>query len=57
MMEGRTCLMIAHRLETLKQCDRIMVFDHGELVEEGSLSELITQGSYFYQLHNAQSIH
>lgn len=57
MMQGRTCLMIAHRLETLKQCDRILVFNQGELVEEGRLSELMTQGHYFYQLHNAQSVH
>ena len=57
MMEGRTCLMIAHRLETLKQCDRILVFNKGELVEQGPLSDLIAQGNYFYRLHNAQSVH
>lgn len=57
MMDGRTCLMIAHRLETLKQCDRILVFNQGELVEQGSLPELIAQGNYFYRLHNAQSVH
>jgi ATP-binding cassette subfamily B multidrug efflux pump len=57
MMEGRTCLMIAHRLETLKQCDRILVFNEGSLVEEGMLSELLSQGNYFYKLHNAQSVH
>lgn len=57
MMKGRTCLMIAHRLETLKQCDRILVFNEGQLVEEGPLSELLTQGNYFYRLHNAQSVH
>ena len=57
MMNGRTCLMIAHRLETLKQCDRILVFNHGALVEEGRLSELMNQGNFFYKLHNAQAIH
>ncbi len=57
MMKGRTCLMIAHRLETLKQCDRILVFNQGQLVEDGPLSELLTQGNYFYRLHNAQSVH
>jgi len=57
MMDGRTCLMIAHRLETLKQCDRILVFNQGALVEEGSLSELMTQGNYFYKLHHAQAVH
>lgn len=57
MMSGRTCLMIAHRLETLKQCDRILVFNQGQLVEEGSLSDLLAQGSYFYRLHSAQAVH
>lgn len=57
MMKGRTCLMIAHRLETLKQCDRILVFNEGAIVEEGSLSELLSQGNYFFRLHNAQSVH
>ncbi|MEA9358147.1 ABC transporter ATP-binding protein [Bacteriovorax sp. PP10] len=57
MMDGRTCLMIAHRLETLKQCDRILVFNQGALVEEGPLSELLSQGNYFYKLHHAQAVH
>lgn len=57
MMEGRTCLMIAHRLETLKQCDRVFVFNEGVLVEEGSPAELLSEGNYFYRLHNAQSVH
>jgi ATP-binding cassette subfamily B multidrug efflux pump len=57
MMDGRTCLMIAHRLETLKQCDRILVFNEGVLVEEGTLSELLSNGNYFYRLHSAQAVH
>jgi ABC-type multidrug transport system fused ATPase/permease subunit len=57
MMANRTCLIIAHRLETLKQCDRVLVFNQGELVEEGSLEKLMGQENYFYRLHNAQSIH
>lgn len=57
MMANRTCLIIAHRLETLKQCDRIFVFNQGQLVEEGPLADLLTQGNYFYKLHHAQSVH
>lgn len=57
MMTNRTCLIIAHRLETLKQCDRIFVFNQGELVEQGALEELLLQGNYFYKLHHAQSVH
>ncbi len=57
MMTNRTCLIIAHRLDTLKQCDRVFVFNQGELVEEGPLSQLISEGNYFYKLHHAQSVH
>ncbi len=57
VMNGRTCLIIAHRLDTLKECDRIFVFNDGELVETGSLTDLINQEKYFYKLHYAQEIH
>jgi len=57
IMAGRTCLIIAHRLDTLKECDRIFVFNQGQLVESGSLPELIDQEDYFYKLHFAQEIH
>ena len=57
MMANRTCLIIAHRLETLKQCDRVFVFNQGQLVEEGSLDNLLSEGNYFYKLHHAQSVH
>ncbi|MGZ3790076.1 MAG: ABC transporter ATP-binding protein [Bacteriovorax sp.] len=57
MMTNRTCLIIAHRLDTLKQCDRVFVFSQGELVEEGPLVQLLNEGNYFYRLHHAQSVH
>jgi ABC-type multidrug transport system fused ATPase/permease subunit len=57
MMKDRTCLIIAHRLDTLKECDRIFVFNQGELVEEGHLDYLIESKNFFYNLHHAQSIH
>lgn len=57
IMNGRTCLIIAHRLETLKQCDRILVFNDGQLVEDGTLGDLIGQEKYFYHLHTAQLTH
>lgn len=57
MMKKRTCLIIAHRLETLKQCDRVFVFNQGELVEEGALDELLIKRNFFYKLHHAQSVH
>lgn len=57
MMNNRTCLIIAHRLDTLKACDRVFVFSHGELVEEGPLQQLLSEGNYFYRLHHAQNVH
>lgn len=52
IMQGRTCLMIAHRLETLRNTDRVFVFNQGELVEHGSIEKLMAQQGYFYQLQN-----
>lgn len=56
MMKNRTCLIIAHRLDTLKSCDRIFVFHDGELVEVGSLTQLLEKKEYFYKLQHAQDI-
>jgi ATP-binding cassette subfamily B multidrug efflux pump len=50
VMDGRTCFMIAHRLDTLRNCDRIMVFRDGRLIEDGSNEELLATSSYFKQL-------
>ncbi len=56
MMNNRTCLMIAHRLDTLKNCDRIFVFHQGQIVESGSLDELLEKKEFFYHLHHAQEL-
>ena len=51
--KGRTQIVIAHRLSTVKNADRIIVLRNGEVVEEGNHAELITQHGYYYQLiHN-----
>lgn len=51
--KGRTQIVIAHRLSTVKNADRIIVLRNGEVVEEGNHAELIAQHSYYYQLiHN-----
>ncbi|RYI22151.1 MAG: ATP-binding cassette domain-containing protein, partial [Acetobacteraceae bacterium] len=51
---GRTTLVIAHRLSTVKGADRILVLDHGRLVEEGTHDSLIARNGIYAQLHEAQ---
>ncbi|HYG35120.1 MAG TPA: ABC transporter ATP-binding protein, partial [Clostridia bacterium] len=54
LMVGRTTLMIAHRLSTLHNADRILVLNQGQLVEQGTHEELIRGGVLFKQLYDAQ---
>jgi ATP-binding cassette, subfamily B, bacterial MsbA len=52
--EGRTLLIVAHRLSTIRSADQILVFKDGEIVERGRWEELIDQGGEFARLHDAQ---
>jgi ATP-binding cassette subfamily B protein len=54
IMEGRTTLVIAHRLATVIRADRILVFDHGQLVEEGTHQTLIGRGGVYARLAELQ---
>ncbi|MES2360204.1 MAG: ABC transporter transmembrane domain-containing protein [Pseudomonadota bacterium] len=49
-MRNRTTLVIAHRLATVQQADRILVLDHGKLVEQGTHTELVNQGGVYARL-------
>mmetsp|Transcript_4887 Transcript_4887/g.3481 ORF Transcript_4887/g.3481 Transcript_4887/m.3481 type:complete len:111 (-) Transcript_4887:10-342(-) len=50
-MEGRTSIVIAHRLSTIQNCDWIFVLNNGELVEQGTFTELDKNtNSYFFKL-------
>ncbi len=49
-MKGRTTLVIAHRLATVQQADRILVLDHGMLVEQGTHAELVARGGVYARL-------
>ena len=49
-MQGRTTLVIAHRLATVKRADAIWVFDHGRLVERGTHADLVQQGGLYARL-------
>lgn len=54
MMAGRTSIIIAHRLSTIQNADKILVLDHGKIVEEGNHNELINKKGYYNQLHAMQ---
>ena len=53
LMKGRTVLVIAHRLTTVQNADKIVVMDKGRIVEMGSSAELIQKKGYYYRLINA----
>ena len=55
VMPGRTTLVIAHRLATVRSCDRILVLDHGRIVQDGSYDELCDREGLFQQLLHARS--
>ena len=50
LMEGRTTLVIAHRLATVRKADRIVVMDHGRIVEEGKHAKLSAAGGLYARL-------
>ncbi|MEM7166953.1 MAG: ATP-binding cassette domain-containing protein, partial [Planctomycetota bacterium] len=54
LVEGRTSVIIAHRLSTIRSADRILVFHHGELREQGRHRELIDQGGIYARLYQLQ---
>jgi len=57
IMRDRTAIVIAHRLSTVKHADRIIVMDHGRILEEGTHEELLARGGYYAELYNAYFRH
>lgn len=54
LIKGKTVLIVAHRFSTIKKCERILVFEAGELVDQGSHEELMTHSPLYKQLYERQ---
>jgi ATP-binding cassette subfamily B protein len=54
LMQGRTSFVIAHRLSTVRNADKILVLQDGRITESGTHDELLALGGFYHQLHQAQ---
>ena len=54
MMQGRTSFIVAHRLSTIKNADVILVMKDGDIIEQGTHEELLSQKGFYCDLYNSQ---
>ncbi len=54
LMNGRTCFVIAHRLNTIQNADRILVLNEGQLIEQGTHASLLEAKGFYYELYHSQ---
>jgi len=55
LMRGKTVIAIAHRLSTIAEMDRLVVLERGQIVEEGTHSQLLARGGHYARLWERQS--
>ncbi|MBR2001228.1 MAG: ABC transporter ATP-binding protein, partial [Firmicutes bacterium] len=55
LIKGRTCISIAHRVSTLKDCNYLFAIENGEIPEEGSPEQLMEKKGVYYKLYMLQS--
>jgi ABC-type multidrug transport system fused ATPase/permease subunit len=53
LTQGRTSIVISHRLSTIRDADRIIVLSEGRVVESGTAAELLARRGHFHRLHQA----
>jgi ABC-type multidrug transport system fused ATPase/permease subunit len=54
VMEGRTTMIIAHRLKTVQRADRVLVIDDGRILEQGTHADLVAEGGMYARLYRGQ---
>ena len=54
LMENRTSFIIAHRLSTIRDADLILVMHHGDIIEQGTHTDLLNQNGFYTALYNSQ---
>ena len=54
LMKGKTSFVIAHRLSTIQNADKILVVDHGDVVEQGNHETLMARRGFYYKLYASQ---
>jgi ATP-binding cassette subfamily B protein len=55
-MKGRSTVLVSHRISTVKNANRILVIDHGKIIESGTHEQLINMGGTYASLYEMQQL-